>query len=536
MKKEEMLDPEILLSIMEDLKETQEELIRAKEKAENYLDISGVMIIALDKAARVTLINKTGCNILGYTAKELIGKNWFECCLPQKNIKEVKKVFRQCMEGETKLVRHYENPIYTLKGEERIISWNNALLKDDKGGIIGTLSSGEDITEKKEAEDKIQKLNEELKKRVKFSEEKYQILYQTSADAIMTLAPPTWKFTAGNPTTIKMFETKDEKDFISKGPWDVSPEHQPDKKLSSEKAKEMIGIAMKKGSNFFEWTHKRLGGSDFPATVLLTKVEIEKGKPFLQATVRDITEQKKAEWELKKSYEKLKELDVLKSRFLTVTSHELKTPLTPAKIQTQMLLQGDLGKLTGKQKQSFEIILRNINRLNELIGDILEIARIESEGFKLKPEKLQVENCIGLIVKSMTPVAENKGLKLIYKESKLPLIMADKKRITEVITNLIENALKFTEKGQIIIETEKHKDNILVKVRDSGMGIPKKYLKTVFSQFFQIEPTYTRRYGGTGLGLNICKGIIEQHGGKIWVESELNKGSTFYFTLPLKKV
>ena len=143
------------------------------------------------------------------------------------------------------------------------------------------------------------------------SEENYRILFDKSIDAIMTLAPPSWRFTSGNPATIKLFGAKDEAEFITKGPWDVSPEFQPDGKPSSVKAKEMIGKAMREGSNYYEWTHKRFSGLGFTATVLLTRVEVEKGKPFLQATVRDITERKLAEKELRKTISDLERFNRL---------------------------------------------------------------------------------------------------------------------------------------------------------------------------------------------------------------------------------
>lgn len=132
--------------------------------------------------------------------------------------------------------------------------------------------------------------------------ERFALLYETSNDAIMTLEPPDWKFTSGNPATVKMFKAKDEKGFVSAAPWQLSPEKQPDGRLSSEKAKEMIEKAMREGKNYFEWTHKRLDGEVFPATVLLSRLTVGE-KTFLQATVRDISERDGIEKELKKSKE-----------------------------------------------------------------------------------------------------------------------------------------------------------------------------------------------------------------------------------------
>jgi len=177
-------------------------------------------------------------------------------------------------DGSTFISRGYASVIHNVKGE-----------------MIGYQSSNIDITIEKQV------LNN-LKKGKDVMEEKYKILFDSSTDAIMTLAPPDWKFTSGNNATVKLFHAKDEKEFTSKDPGVLSPKIQPNGNFSADEAKKMIMGAMETGSNFFEWTHQTIDGKEFHATVLLTKVEIEKGKPFLQATVRDITAEKKVEEEL----------------------------------------------------------------------------------------------------------------------------------------------------------------------------------------------------------------------------------------------
>jgi PAS domain S-box-containing protein len=260
---------------------SKEELEKEKELAEKYLNIAGSIIVALDKNGNITLINKKGANVLGYNQEELIGKNWFNTCLPKNIRAETSKIFKKIMVGKIKSVEYVKGTLLTKKGEERIVRWYNSEIKDSNNKIIGALSSGEDITIKIE------------------SEERYKALFESSRDAIMTLEPPKWLFTSGNSATVKLFACKDEKHFTSFAPPMLSPEFQPDGQESGKKAMEMIQTAMKKGSHFFEWTHKTAKGKEFPATVLLAKLKIGK-KEFLQATVRDVTEQKKSEEEINK--------------------------------------------------------------------------------------------------------------------------------------------------------------------------------------------------------------------------------------------
>ncbi|MFO8184478.1 MAG: PAS domain S-box protein [Candidatus Aegiribacteria sp.] len=190
----------------------------------------------------------------------------------------------------------YEANLNLLNVGERIMSLNatDVHQKTDTGRLL--LLSFIDITDQKKAE-----------KKQKEDEEKYRALFENSRDAIMMLEPPDWLFTAGNPATIRMFGCRSEADFTSHQPWELSPEYQPDGQISAIKAKDMIDRAMENGSNFFEWTHRRVDGEEFPATVLLSRIEI-KGKMLLQATVRDITGRKQVEEELATHRFRLEEL------------------------------------------------------------------------------------------------------------------------------------------------------------------------------------------------------------------------------------
>jgi PAS domain S-box-containing protein len=204
--------------------------------------------------------------------------------------------------------------------------------------LVGLIHVVRDITERKRAEEAL-----------KASEEKHRILFESSRDAIMTLAPPSWRFTAGNPATVEMFAAGDEAAFVALEPWELSPEFQPDGRLSSEKAVEMIQAAMVNESHLFEWTHRRLKGESFPATVLLTRMEI-RGQALLQATVRDITRQKRADEELRQTLGRLRKaigatIQVLVSAIETrdpyTAGHQLRSADLARAIATEMGLSQD---------------------------------------------------------------------------------------------------------------------------------------------------------------------------------------------------
>jgi len=255
--------------------------------AKSCLDVVEVMVLVLDVKGEIALINRKGCEILGYKEKDLLGKNWINSFIPEKDKKNVRIVFDKLMKGHVKLVKYNKNPIVTKNGE-RMILWHNIMLKDDSGKASRIISSGQDVTEKMEAE-----------KEMRESEEKYKDLFQHSSDAMMTMGPSSWKFMSGNQAALKLFNVKSEKQFKSLTPWDLFPKKQPDGQLSTEKAKVEIGKTMKSGSNYFQWVHKTLDGKNFPCVVFLTKGKLGE-KTLLQATVKDISKERKESEELEK--------------------------------------------------------------------------------------------------------------------------------------------------------------------------------------------------------------------------------------------
>jgi signal transduction histidine kinase len=231
------------------------------------------------------------------------------------------------------------------------------------------------------------------------------------------------------------------------------------------------------------------------------------------------------------------QLDKAKSEFLSIVSHELRTPITPLKAQLQMLEQNYFGKLTERQRESLAVILRNTERLNKIIEDFLEISRIEAARLKFVFRKTNLEDLIHETVHFMEGFAKEKNITLMTPTMPLPSIDVDPDRISQVLRNLLHNAVKFSPRDSTIqIHATVQKDHVCFSVKDQGIGLTPEDQIRVFEPFYQVEGTLSRNYGGTGLGLTICRGIIEAQKGKIWVESKPGEGSTFYFTVPLVPV
>ncbi|MFP4498999.1 MAG: ATP-binding protein, partial [Vulcanimicrobiota bacterium] len=233
---------------------------------------------------------------------------------------------------------------------------------------------------------------------------------------------------------------------------------------------------------------------------------------------------------------KLKELDQMKSDFISIASHELRTPLTSILMSIAMVLEGSAGPLTPDQKELLAAANEDGVRMRYMMNNLLDISRIETgrmemEFFPVSPDSLLIS-----VVNSFNAQAQAKKIELVADiEKELPNVYADYNRIMQVLNNLVSNALRYTpEGGKITLGAARGEDGLIeFRVEDTGSGIPRDYLKKVFRKFVQVESDPKR--GGAGLGLALSLEIIRAHHGTLWVESELGKGSQFYFTLPVAK-
>ena len=235
-------------------------------------------------------------------------------------------------------------------------------------------------------------------------------------------------------------------------------------------------------------------------------------------------------------YERTKELDRLKSEFVAVVSHEVRTPLTSIKGSLELLGDERFHKLPPPQRELLGICQANAERLITLINDILDFSKLESSKLSLNIEPVDIGHVLTEVTENIRSLAAGKGIEIEVKvDPSTGAVDADPMRIGQVATNLIGNAIKFSpEKGRIEVFASGDESQVTLSVKDYGRGISSRDLNRLFQRFAQLDSSTTRKAGGTGLGLVISKGIVEQHGGKIWVESAEGQGSTFSFSLPRK--
>jgi len=241
--------------------------------------------------------------------------------------------------------------------------------------------------------------------------------------------------------------------------------------------------------------------------------------------------------QLSRAYEKIKRIDKAKSEFISIASHQLRTPLTVIKGYTSRILEGSYGKYPEKGEKALESINQSNERLIRLVNDLLSVSRIESGKLELRLKPVSLENIISSVVNELKIKAEEKKLFLKWEEPKkaLPKILADEAKIRDSFFNVIDNAIKYTEQGGTMIELKQRDSILLTKITDTGAGLSKDELADLFERFSRGEVGVRFSPGGIGLGLYITKRFLELHNGKIWAESKgKEQGSTFYIELPLK--
>ncbi len=236
---------------------------------------------------------------------------------------------------------------------------------------------------------------------------------------------------------------------------------------------------------------------------------------------------------IKLKEEEAKKTDIVKDEFLAMITHELKTPLVPIQGYSDILLNEHLGKLTDQQKERISIIKSSSETLLSIISDLLDAQKLDLGQLRMIKQDADIKDTIAKSITTLTPEAESNNIEIISNSTSL-IINHDAERIGQVITNLVKNSIITIQpnSGKIEINMEDNPKEVVISIKDSGVGIPTDKQKDLFKKFYQVDATLTRERGGSGLGLAICKGIIDNHHGKISIHSIPNQGATFSFTIP----
>ena len=515
-----------LLRLMNELNEYGRELKSERDKMHSYLEVAGVMILVLDAAGKVVLINKKGCEILGYGEDEIIGRDWLNGFVPPRHRKESWRLFKDLVSGMADVGGYYENPVITRGGEERTVLWHNALLKDSvTGAVTGVLSSGEDVTERKRIE-----------KALTDSEKRYRLIHNTvfdgviitdSADAIVDI----------NPSAEKMFGYG-QGELIGSQLVNLMPEEYRERHYEGIKRFLETGVTTIQG-RITEVEGLKKDGSVFPIELIVSTFSLGTEINFT-GTVRDITERKRAEYDKELIQARLSQSQKMEAigRFAGGIAHDFNNILTSIRGNAELALEGV------EEGSSFhsrlEGIVLSVLHASKLTRHLLLFSR--GQPFELQPLRINdiIENMLKMVSRI---IGEGYSISTDLSPELWP-VRADEGNIEQVIMNLAVNARDaMPDGGTLSIKTENRTvtkkeclglpeaapgRSVCITVSDTGIGMKKEYINRIFEPFFTTKASGA----GTGVGLAMVYGVIKQHGGWITVQSEPGKGTTFRIFLP----
>jgi len=424
-------------------KRIEEQVRREKEAAQSYLDIAGVMLLILKPDGKVGMINKMGCKMLDYPEEEIVGKDWFENFVPPEQREDVRGIFKANISKGAKFYAQYENQIICRNGTVKDIYWNNTGLEDNKGNIMGSLSSGTDITERRQVEEALMKSEKQL------------IVYAS----------------------------------------------QLEKKVQERTDELARAIEDLRNSN----------------------KDLEK----------EIEMRMKVEKEVQKALEKERQLNELKSRFVSTASHEFRTPLSTI-LSSASLIQKYKGEEAQDQRQKhIHRIKTAVSNLTAILNDFLSLDKLETGKIQVSIAQCDPLVLVEEVKDELQPIRkEGQTINIFSRREHPPLISTDIKLLKGILTNLLSNAIKYSGPAKPInVDINAGERWITIRVIDQGIGIPASDQSHMFERFFRAPNA--NNIQGTGLGLNIAKRYLEVLGGEIDFTSALNQGSTFSIKLPL---
>jgi len=488
---------------------TESKLISSELSYKNLFDGVSDAIYVLDKNGVFIDVNQVAVNTYGHSKEFFIGKTSEFISAPNNNdFIPIAEAIKRAYEGEKQ-----ELEFWGIKKGGTVFLEEIRLSHGKYNNEDVVIAMGRDITEKKEAEKKIEE-----------SEELFRKLTATTSSSIFIYQNNKFVFTNKATQELSGYSNSE---LLGMNFWDII--HNDYKDIVKENGKiRQEGGEIKTRYEFQITTKKRENiWIDFSADSIMWK-----GEPAAIGSAFNITEKKTLIDNLFLAKKKAEESDNLKTAFLQNMSHEIRTPLNGILGFSELLSSPDID--LNEVNEYSNVITKSGNRLLELINNILDISKIESKTIDLNITKFNLDKFMENIFMFFKPRFDKKNIKLkhIPNTSKKAIIVStDSDKLNQVLTNLLNNALKFTNKGSVRMSYELSKDKILFKIKDTGIGFSEAQGEKLFERFYQVDNSLTRNFEGSGLGMAISKGIIEVLNGEIWHESEINTGTTFFFTI-----
>jgi PAS domain S-box-containing protein len=515
-----------LVGVGIDISERRRAENRLRESERKYRELvehANSIILRWNSDGLITFLNEFGQRFFGYSAEEIIGRHVLDTIVPptESGGRDLERLIKEICAAPAAFEQNI-NENMRRNGERVWIAWTNRIVCDSQGNVVGFLSIGTDITERKRAEEARQA-----------SEARYRKLFECAPDGIVIADPKSYYIDANASMCRMLGYTRDE--LIGLHASDiVAPTEVPH-------IEPVLRALQEPSDHHREWRFRRKNGSVFPGEVIAAMMP----DGNLLGMIRDITERKEAEAEREKRHQ-AEAADKIKSAFLATMSHELRTPLNSIIGFTGIMLQGLAGPLTAEQNKQLDMVRTSARHLLALVNDVLDISKIEAGQLAVACEPFDLKRSIAKVVTLVRPMSEKKGLAFhVTIAPALGEAVSDERRFEQILLNLLSNAIKFTDRGAIGLEADLVNDHtspgatagqaaVRLRVSDTGTGITPDDLATLFQPFRQLDSGLSRNHDGTGLGLAICRRLAELMGGTIRAESVWETGSTFSVTLPLK--
>lgn len=495
----------IVLVDITDTKNKETEISKSRDYYLGMFENFPAVVWKTDIEGKNEYVNKNCYNFTGKYKEDCLAFEWLTYIHPEDKDK-CYELYNKSFENKQPYDMEYR--ALNSSGEYRWIQSINRPVKNSDGKFDGYIGIGLDITDRKIAEEGLNR---------------YKILSEKVRDIIHFID------TEGNIIDVNQSGLNSYgytyEEFLKLNIIDLRAEGV----ITSE----LLRSFDKEGA-FYETVHRRKDGSKFPVEISCQGAEIG-GKRVLISIIRDITERKSGENNLKAAKEAAETANRVKSEFLANMSHEIRTPINGIVGMVDLTL---LTELNNEHKENLMIVKSCANSLLKIINDILDFSKMEAGKLKIENINFDIKYLVEEIIKSHSPSAIIKGIELNYEFSSNihQYVVGDPNRVKQILNNIISNAIKFTESGEVWIKVKEIKSNdnkveIQFVVEDSGIGIPEEKMCELFQSFSQLDGSITRKFGGTGLGLVISKQLSELMGGRLRVESKKGIGSKFYFTL-----